>query len=304
MKNARTFRVTFGLLTAISLVLVPAVARAQDALVRAKGYYESADYENALQLLDSLKGRPSNTEAAAYRVFCLVALGRKDEAKEAVEAIVRVDPLFRPSEEQVAPRLRSFFEDIRKPLLPEMARQAYGNGKNAFESRNWASALTSFDQVISLLNEIGTADQGVADLRTLAVGFKDLAKTALAPPKPEPTPTPTPTPAPTANKPATPAEPSIYGIEDLDVKRPMAVSKTMPEWRPMTGVEERQTFMGAVELVINETGKVLSVKLLDSVHPRYDPDLLKSAMNWTFRPATKNGVPVKYRYAVSVQLGK
>ncbi len=35
----------------------------------------------------------------------------------------------------------------------------------------------------------------------------------------------------------------------------------------------------------------------------YDAALLKQAMNWSFKPATKNGVPVRYRYAVSIRLG-
>src|SRR5687767_515502 len=107
------------------LASLPATASAQDTLTRARGFYESADYEGALNLLETLKGTATNTEAAAYRVFCLVALGRRDEAKAAVEAIVRVDPLFRPSEGAISPRLRSFFEDVRKPLLPEVVRSQY-----------------------------------------------------------------------------------------------------------------------------------------------------------------------------------
>ena len=280
----------------------PGVAYAQDALAKAKGFYESADYEEALQLLDSLKGRPSNTEAAAYRVFCLVALGRRDEAKAAVESIVRVDPLYRPSNGQVSPRLRSFFEDIRKPLLPEIARQSYSTAKTAFDAKIWASAISEFDRVLALLGEIGSEDAGVSDLRTLSVGFRDLARAAVEPPpapKPEPPAPPKPAPAPVK-----PAEPEIYGVEHADVKRPTSISKEMPVWIPANTAEERGSFVGALELVVNEAGKVVSVKLIDGVHPRYDQSLLKAAAAWTFRPATKNGLPVKYRYTIAVQLGK
>jgi len=293
------------LLAVLVFFAAPIAAYAQDALTKAKGFYESADYEEALQLLESLKGKPSNTEAAAYRVFCLVALGRRDEAKAAVESIVKVDPLYRPSNGQVSPRLRSFFEDIRKPLLPEIARQSYASAKTAFDAKSWASAITEFDRVLALLGEIGSDAAGVADLRTLSVGFRDLAKAAVAPPpapKPEtPAPQPTPTPAPA---PVKPAEPAIYGIENADVKRPTAVSKEMPLWVPTNTAEERGSFVGALELVINEQGRVASARLIDGVHPRYDQSLLKAAASWTFRPATKNGVPVKYRYTMAVQLGK
>jgi len=290
------------LLAVLVFISAPCAAYAQDALAKAKGFYESADYEEALQLLETLKGRPSNSEAAAYRVFCLVALGRRDEAKAAVESLVRVDPLYRPSTGQVSPRLRTFFEDIRKPLLPDLARQSYASAKAAFDAKSWATAVSEFDRVLALLGEIASDDAGVADLRTLSVGFRDLARAAVPPPpapKPEPPPQPTPTPTP-----AKPAEPSIYGAEHTDVKRPTAISKEMPLWMPANATEERGNFIGALELVITEAGKVASVKLIDGVHPRYDQELLKAAVKWTFRPATKNGVPVPYRYTIAVQLGK
>jgi len=291
-----------ALLAVLVFFSAPCAAYAQDALSKAKGFYESADYEEALQLLETLKGKPSNSEAAAYRVFCLVALGRRDEAKAAVESLVRVDPLYRPSNGQVSPRLRTFFEDIRKPLLPDLARQSYASAKAAFDAKSWPTAITEFDRVLALLGEIGSDDAGVADLRTLSVGFRDLARAAVPPPpapKPEvPAPQPTPTPAPK------PAEPEIYGVEHTNVRRPVSIAKEMPVWVPSNAAEERGNFVGALELVISETGKVISVKLIDGVHPRYDQDLLKAAAKWTFRPATKNGVPVKYRYTIAVQLGK
>lgn len=291
-----------GFLAAVLLAFLPGAAFAQDDLAKAKGFYASADYEEALQLLDTLKSKTSNSEAAAYRVFCLVALGRKDEARAAVESIVRQDPLYRPSDENVSPRLRTFFDDIRKPLLPEVARQSYATAKAAYDQKSWSSALNEFDRVLALLGEIGGTDAGVADLRTLASGFRDLAKAASEPPpapKPEPAPTPTPTPVP-----APPKEPEVYGAEHADVKRPTALSKNMPVWVPENLAEERASFVGALELVINEAGRVDSVKLIDSVHPRYNEQLLKAANGWTFRPATKNGVAVKYRYTIAVQLGK
>ncbi len=293
---------TIAALSVFAFVCLTGIANAQDALAKVKGYYESAEYEEALQLLETFKGKPSNAEVAAYRVFCLVALGRRDEAKAAVESIVRTDPLYRPSDGQVAPRLRTFFEDVRKPLLPEMARQSYANAKAAFDQKSWAPAIVEFDRVLALLGEIGGADAGVADLRTLSLGFRDLARAAVEPPpapKPEPSPAPKATPAPVA-----PKEPEIYGAEQADVKRPVAISKSMPSWVPGNATEERSSYVGALELVVSETGKVISAKLIDSVHPRYDAQLLKAAAGWTFHPATKNGVPVKYRYTMAVQLGK
>lgn len=285
------------------LALVPGVAFAQDTFSKAKGFYESAEYEEALNLLDTMKGKAGGSDVAAYRVFCLVALGRNAEAKAAVTELVQTDPLFRPTESQVSPRLRTFFDEVRTPLLPDVARQRYGTAKSAFDQKSWQPAIAEFDRVIALLGEIGASDRGASDLRTLAVGFRDLAKSAAEPPKPavtEPKPAAAVAPPPV---PAKPAEPVVYGAQHSDVKKPVAMSKPMPEWRPASQTEQKMIFEGALEFVVGEDGKVVSVRLLDSVHQSYDAALLKQAMNWTFKPATKNGAPVRYRYAVSIRLG-
>ena len=141
------------------------------------------------------------------------------------------------------------------------------------------------------------------DLRTLAMGFRDLAKSAAEPPKPavtesKPSATTAPPPAPVK-----PAEPVVYGAQHSDVKKPVAMAKPMPEWRPASQTEQKMVFEGALEFIVGEDGRVVSVRLLESVHQSYDPALLKTAMSWTFKPATRNGVPVRYRYAVSIRLG-
>ena len=289
---------------ALSVLLgVPGIVFAQGPLARAKGLYESADYEQALQVLETLKGQDANTEAAAYQVFCLVALGRTDEARLAIETIVKADPLYRPSDAQVSPRVRTFFEDVRRPLLPEVVRLSYAQAKASFDSKDWSPAVKEFGRVIAMIDEISDTDQGAADLRTLAVGFRDLARAALEPPPPPPPPAP-PAAAPTAPPLLVPAEPKTYGPEDQDVKSPVVVTKTLPEWRPANAAEQMRTFSGVVELIVNEQGRVVSATLLRSVHPRYDGPLLEAARTWTFRPATLNGVPVRYRYAVAMQLGR
>lgn len=293
MDRQRTFSCSFAiaaLATWFSLC-APAAASAQDVLSRAKDLYASAAYEDALQLLDTVKDKPMATEAAAYQVFCLVALGRRDDARAATEALVRADPLFRPSESQVSPRIRAFFDDVRKPLLPEIARQTYAKGKAAFDQKAWAQALGDFDRAIALLREVDATDASVADVRTLTAGFRDLALVALQPP-------PAPTPAPAA-----PAEPVVYGVENTDVRPPVALSKPLPIWRP-TQIEQRMKFSGVIELVIGEDGKVLFASLVDSVYPPYDGPLLAAAKHWTFRPAIKNGLPVKYRYTIAIELGR
>lgn len=295
----------------------------QDSLARAKDFYASASYEEALQVLDKLHNSTppiDSTEVSAYQVFCLVALGRSDEATHAIETMVKADPLYRPSDALASPRVRTFFENVRRPLLPDVVRDSYAKGKDAFANKNWSAATAEFDQVIALIDEMGSsAEAGLSDLRTLAAGFRDLSKAADTPPA-----APAPTSVPPAETPSTsvPAQPSpatvasaastplpidpnhIYTTTDVDVVKPIAVAKEMPLWNPANPVDKLRDFRGTIELIVDETGKVVSAAMLKTVNPTYDPQLLKAAAQWQFKPATRGGTPVKYRYAVDIHLGR
>jgi tetratricopeptide (TPR) repeat protein len=303
----------------LSWLALPASALAgQDTLARAKVYYASAAYEEALQVLDQLhsKAAPGEaTEVAAYQMLCFVALGRSDEAKQAIEAIVRVDPLYHPPEAQVSPRVRALFEDVRRPLLPEVVRQSYSKAKDAFDRKEMSAAASGFDKVLALLDEMGGSDaQGVADLRTLAGGFRELSRAAVvaaSAPKPEAAPAPPPsTPAAenddtkTASVPKkSEAEaPRTYSTADAGVSKPVVVARPLPEWNPKNPAEAKLDFYGVVELLIAEDGKVLSAVLTKKAHPSYDDQLLKAATEWKFRPAMKDGMAVRYRYTLEVHL--
>src|SRR4051812_207937 len=90
---------------------------ADDGLARAKELYLSADYEQALSVLDGLTSNSSvsdPTEIAEYRVFCLLALQRTADAQQSIEDIVRANPFYQPSEELVSPRIRSVFHEVRQ----------------------------------------------------------------------------------------------------------------------------------------------------------------------------------------------
>ena len=159
-------------------VAVPALG--QETLARAKDYYASANYEEALDVLRRIRPAGPTEEAreiAVYQLFCLLALGRNDETKKAIETIVRTDPLYHLSEEDASPRVRTLFENIRKPLLPDIVKDAYTKAKAAFDRKDMAEAAAGFDKVLALLEDAAVAEApGVADLRTLATGFRDLIK--------------------------------------------------------------------------------------------------------------------------------
>jgi tetratricopeptide (TPR) repeat protein len=291
-------------------VTTAAPAAGQDVIARVKDYYANASYEEALKELAQVRPAgplTSVTDAAAYQVFCLVALGREQEATEAIAAIVRVDPLYHPDETTVAPRIWNFFEKVRRPLLPAIVRQLYASAKDRLERKEAAEAKKDLDRVIALLDEIGTSeDQDLADLRTLALGFRDLATInaarAAAPPPPPSLPVkpiaamPPPAPA------AAPRVPVVYSSTDPTVAPPVVVSRTLPSWRAVTAVERLQTFRGQLEILVDEKGAVLSSRMVRPLRPDYDPELLKMVPSWKFKPAMKDGKPVRYRYLMDLEL--
>lgn len=278
----------------------------QDALSRAKDLYASAAYDDALAVLDQLKLDSSSAdvvEAGQYRAFCLLALGRSDEGRKAIASIVESDPLFQPAETQMSPRLVAVFRDVRRQLLPRIVQQSYVEAKGAFDRKELEVAAIGFDRVLLLLGDPdlpGTSN--VTDLRMLASGFRDLSKVA---PPPPPLQTAAPPPASVPPAPTPPDAQALsrtYGPNDADVAPPVVVSQQLPPWRPSKLSATRRDYQGALALVIDEKGNVESVTLLSSLQPDYNPVLVKAAREWKFRPATKGGVPVRYRKVVGIRL--
>lgn len=300
----RTERIAVALLVVLLAGLSPAAVRAQDPLARAKDFYSAAAYEDALQVLNQLQIKAPTAEGSAYQVYCLLALGRSDEAKVAIERLVRIDPVYRPSDADASPRVRAFFDQVRRPLIPDIVRQTYAKGKDAFYKKDMTTASSAFDRVVRLLDDMDVSEnEEMADLRTLAGGFRELSKAAPAPPPPTPMVSAQRETAVTGARPASPLSPQVFGPEHADVTRPVPVARTVPRWRPVNVTEERLELQGSIELIISEAGTVQQTKVTRSIHPRYDPVLLQAARDWTFRPAMRNGVPVKYRYTFEVRLG-
>ena len=295
----------------VVLVLLPflecaVAAGAQDTLARAKDLYGLAAYDEALAVLNRLEtASPAvSSEAAGYEVLCLLALGRTDAAEKAIEALVKADPLYRPSESIMSPRTRSKFDAVRRELLPGIAQQTYDKAKAAFDRKEPAVALAEFDRVVALLDEPGLAAQpNMADLRRLAIGFRDLSKASVVEAPTSPAAAAANVAAPTAEAvPPTPDPARTYTGQDVGVVPPMVVSRPMPAWTPRSEIEKRLEFRGLLDVVVDEAGGVMSAALRKSIHFSYDPQVVDMARKWKFQPAMKDGVPVKYRMTIEIRL--
>src|SRR5215831_16618330 len=178
-----TFRqVAVSSVVAGLILLAAGQLAAQDSLAAARDLYAAAAYEDALVVLNRLRAPADLADGGRaiqqYRVFCLLALGRSAEAERAIEVIVSTDPQYRPSESDASPRIRSAFSDVRRRMLPTIIQQRYSQAKTAFDSKDFGAAAEGFKQVVELLSDPDARAAGtqppLADLRTLAIGFRDL----------------------------------------------------------------------------------------------------------------------------------
>jgi TonB family protein len=284
----------------------PANLVAQDTLARAKDLYDTAAYDEALLVLNRLHQTASGTdsaEIAGYQAFCLLALGRTLDARQAITSLVKSDPLYRLSESSTSPRTRAVFDDIRRELLPGIVQQTYDQAKAAYDRKEADVAVREFDRVLALLDEPGLSGlTHMEDLRRLATGFRDLSKAAATPATPAVPHVPDLPPPAAAPAPAS-REPVTYSAGDAGVAPPVSVSRATPVWRPRNDVEKRMQYRGILEVLVDEKGDVVKAALGKSVHPAYDVQLVEMAQAWKFKPATKDGVPVRCRTTVEVRLG-
>ena len=159
-----------------------AVARgvtAADTLAQAKELYASAAYDEALAVLDRLQSAAPGSETASiaeYRVFCLLALDRRDEAQKDIEGLLHTNPMYMPSADQTSPRIQGVFRDVRRQSLPKIVMERYAVAKASFEHKD-PKAGPQFDDVLALLEDPDV--QGASalnDLKTVVTAFRDLTK--------------------------------------------------------------------------------------------------------------------------------
>jgi hypothetical protein len=289
---------------------VVCAASAADTLAQAKELYASAAYDEALAVLDRLQSAAPVTETtsiAEYRVYCLLALDRRDEARRDIEGILHDNPQYLPSGDQASPRIQSVFRDVRRQSLPKIVMERYAIAKASFERKDPQAGL-QFDGVLTLLDDPDVqATPALSDLRTVVTAFRDLTK-AMAAQTAAPVvarPLDAAAAAATAPGPATESRPSdnlrIYTSADADVAPPIARTQRVPPWIPERAVA-KQDFHGTLELLIDETGAVTASTMRTSAHPTYNQQLLRAAHDWKFTPARRQGVPVRYLKIVEIHL--
>jgi TonB family protein len=283
MRFNRTF-VVAGCSTFL-LVTLSGASRvaAQDSLQAVKELYASAAYEDALTAVGKIDSPAEpNIEAEQYRVFCLVALGRMDEAAQAVESVLTLRPEYRPDAADASPRIQSLFSQVRRRIGPALVKRLYQQGRAAMERKDREEAVAQFEAMLRVANDEDVRNEAsVAELKELGSGFLELSKALPAKPKPADPP------------------PVVVAARPSVISPPVVIQQRLPPWIP-DPVSRATEFRGSVRVQISAEGKVTNAEILKSVHPAYDQSLLRAAKGWLYEPAKKDGVAIPSEKTVEV----
>jgi TonB family protein len=301
------------LLACVAVAAAATPARAQASLGKAKELYAAANYDEALSMLNALGSSSEESDAAAvamYRVLCLVAVGRTGEVDTAIDRLVAQHPLYRPPSDEMSPRIQKAVSSARVRLLPSLVQRRYEESKTAYDRGDFAASSAGFKWVLSALADPDisylSAQSPLSDIKTLSAGFVDLSEKALAPPPVALTPAVVNiAPPPAASASATIATMNrgrdlkrIFSVDDSDVVAPVIAKQAMPRFPGLL----TQAAVGVLEVVIDPAGNVESAKIVESVHPNYDPVLLAAAKKWQYAPAVLDGTTVRYLKRIQVSL--
>jgi hypothetical protein len=283
-----------------ALLLATSVLAAQPASYsfdRVKQLYESAAYDEALAALDRLApsdGSDGDVILQAtleYRALCLLALDRMPDAEQVIEHLMARHPSYRPDPNATSPRFVSLVDSARSRVVPLLARRQYDSARRDFDGKRYVEAAEGFAQVVALLDTpalIRSVPGSSDDFRTVAAGFLELSRAAAAQALP-----------PDAAPPR--GVPAVYAAGDPDVVAPVPVKQDLPAWKhPPLGFLKR--FEGQLDVVIDEKGNVESAEMAKPIFAGYDELAIAGAMGWKYLPATRYGVPVKFRKSVLVGL--
>jgi TonB family protein len=286
---ASSFRLPALAAALLLTIAIPAIA--QDSLQQVKDLYANANYEDALGVLSRLPSSGQRLEIERYRVLCLIALDRTAEAEKAIAGILSDDPLY--TLDEASPRVMELFNNVKRQSTPQLAKALYAEGKAAME-KDKDLAVRKFEQMLQLTDDPALRDQTlISELRLLAGGFLDLARTPAASPAPA-----TPERTVSAPSPAAATPPSPAG----DITPAFPLRQELPKWVPYDATTRSTEYRGAVKVTISTEGKVEAVDIVTPTDRQYDRLLLNAARGWLYEPARRNGQPIQSEKIVSIYL--
>jgi TonB family protein len=209
------------------------------------------------------------------------------------------------------------FANVRKRLLPALIRERFRTARAALDQKNLSAAeprLVEARMLIADAETLGVKDEGLADLTVLVDGFLQLVRTTVNQRPSSPAVAANANPADAAatasrqrSEPALPpvlgrapaanaaSAPRVYTVDEVGVTPPVVVSQRMPSMTPeLVKVVKAMNVSAVIEVLIDERGEVLDAIVRKSLNSSFDNLIVGAARRWKYRPAMKDGVPVRY----------
>jgi hypothetical protein len=177
-------------------------------------------------------------------------------------------------------------------------RSLYASAKAAYDRKAFAEAADGLDKTVRVIDTLEGSNPELGDLRTLASGFLDLSKAAIAQASLPPPPAPTPA---LASVNAVKSPVSLAPAPPLPFSNVVAKRQDLPQL-PFSLATTKAQYRGSIEVEINEAGNVVGARVIQPVHVLYDPLLLAAAREWKYEPARIDGRPTAVRKRVEVVL--
>jgi hypothetical protein len=217
---------------------------------------------------------PESPRDAERRATALLKAGKSVEAEIAFDALVLNNPLYEPTRTEITPEAYAAFQESRKILLPGIAIRDFGRAKDALDQGNVDRALAIATTVEAVLDR--AEPHGPPGLRGQVRTLLDEALKAQ-----------------------TTVEEQVYAGVEAGLVAPLALSRQFPLSPP---ADIRPDRLGVLEIVVGKQGDVETIKLHTPLNRYHERMVVSAAKAWRYRPAMKNGKPVRYRLTVTITL--
>ena len=220
-------------------------------------------------------GNQDPLEAAERRASALLASGKSADATIAFDSIVMRDPGRRANPDRLTPEATEALRRSKQTLVPTLARSHLDAGRAALDLGDFSLAITESERALRLLED--------PDLGNAADALKPAALELLT----------------TASGAKRADEETVYTIDDSDVTPPRPVGRQLPATAPPS---TPATAIGRLEILVSRTGAVERVTLHTPSNAYQERMIVSAAKAWRYKPAQRNGRPVRYSLILSINL--
>jgi len=223
--------------------------------------------------------RPAATNElleAERRATGLLATGQAEDASILFDAIVMKNPFYQLDPSRSSPEALAALEASKRVLVPALVRRQYQEARTAFDAGEYSKAIAAGGRALTLLNSIGVDGEP----NELNGDLTNLVARATAARAAE--------------------EETVYSEDDPSVTPPRPVGRQLSTAAQPHNPNVTPT--GRLEILVNRSGRVESVRLETPSNGYHDRMIVSAVKAWRYRPALRNGKPVRYFMVVSISL--